>query len=119
MRNDISRDASASRLQNGRPVMNLKRWIVGLLAAGALSGCGVGLDDPEGQAAAGKQGVVQSKGNGPTSPQSTSKTGAETSTSGTVNMGDPYLPQDPVPLYVIHQQNGDPQNPGGGCTTCQ
>jgi hypothetical protein len=98
--------------------MNLKRWIVGLLAVGALSGCGVGLDDPEGQAAAGKQGVVQTKTGTPTTPQSTSKTGAEQSV-GTVNMGDPYLPQDPVPLYVIHQQNGDPQNPGSGCQTCQ
>jgi hypothetical protein len=99
--------------------MNLKRWIVGLLAVGALSGCGVGMDDPEGQAAAGKQGVVQSKNGNPTNPQSSSKTSAETSSTPTVNMGDPALPQDPVPLYVIHQNNGDPQNPNGGCMTCQ
>jgi len=99
--------------------MNLKRWIVGLLAVGALSGCGVGVDDPEGQAAIGQQGVVQTNKPNTPNPRSSSSTSAETSTSPTVNMGDPYLPQDPVPLFVIHQNNGDPQNPGGGCQTCQ
>lgn len=121
MRTDISRAPSASTLQNGRAVMNLKRWIVGLLAVGALSGCGVGVDDPEGQAAAGKQGVTQtSAATTPTTRTTNSTTSAENS-SPTVNMGgDTYLPQDPVPLLVIHRPAGDPMNPPGPqCLNCQ
>ncbi len=92
--------------------MTLKRWIVGLLAVGALSGCGVGVDDPEGQAAAGKQGVTQTQGTGTQASSKASATNnAAESSSPTVNMGDPYLPQDPVPLLQLHRNPGDPQNP--------
>ncbi|MFT3838450.1 MAG: hypothetical protein QM723_15840 [Myxococcaceae bacterium] len=78
------------------------------------------MDDPEGEAAAGKQGVTQTNGAAtPTSRASNSTTSAENSTP-TVNMGDTYLPQDPVPLFVIHRPAGDPMNPPGPpCLNCQ
>ena len=121
MASETSSVSVAPRLQYGKEVMNLKRWIVGLLAVVALGGCGVGVDDPEGQQAAGKTGQGLTPGKGNLAAQASTQTAAESGQT-TNTMGDDgtnYLPQDPVPLYVIHQQNGDPQNPGSGCQTCQ
>jgi hypothetical protein len=116
MPNDTLNAFVAPRLQYGKEVMNLKRWIVGLLAVVALGGCGVGVDDPEGQQAAGKtgQGLTPGKG-GNVTAQSASHTSAEmgaTTNNSMGNDGTTYLPQDPVPLFIIHGNN--PDDPNGG-----
>ncbi len=112
MRNDtlpnFTLDGSASGLQNGKNVMVLKKWIVGLLAAAALTGCGVGVDDPEGQAAMGQtqQAVIALPAS------KTSETAVASGQSVTPSLTDPYLPQDPVPLSpVVRMIVGGPGNP--------
>jgi len=116
MANETSSVFVAPRLQYGKEVMNLKRWIVGLLAVVALGGCGVGVDDPEGQQAAGKtgQGLTPGKGNvaAQTSTQTAAESGQTTNTMG--DDGTNYLPQDPVPLFIIHQNGPQPGDPGSG-----
>jgi hypothetical protein len=75
----------------------MKSMIVGLLAVVGLSACGVGADDPEGQAAVGQaqQAVyVDASGN---VLAYTGQTTAAPSTPG--NGGVNELPQDPVPVH--------------------
>ena len=89
--------SEASRLQGLRVTMRMKSMIVGLLAVVGLSACGVGMDDPEGQAAVGRtqQAVyVDPSGN---VLAYTGQTTAAPSTPG--NGGVSELPQDPVPVH--------------------
>lgn len=94
--------SEASLLHGLRWTMRMKSMTVGLLAMLGLSACGVGVDDPEGQAATGgvtKQAIyVDQNGN------VLAKTGETTATpSAPGNGGENELPQDPVPLH-----NGNP-----------
>lgn len=73
----------------------MKSLLVGLLAVFALSGCGVGMDDPEGeQAALGSttQAVLTASGDNSLATQ--------TEIRGPITQ-DPLvaLPQDPIPDY--------------------
>jgi hypothetical protein len=89
----------------------MKRLAVGILAVMTLAGCGVGYDDPEGQAAAGvsaygtaTQGLIQADSTVPAAPaksvagEHTAQTGATSETTGLAVPGTRALPQDPVPL---------------------
>jgi hypothetical protein len=89
----------------------MKSLIVGFLAVAALSGCGVGVDDPEGQQA-GQAPVAQTQtaallGNTAAPQPDFIKTGGV----------DPHnaLPQDPIPLFegkvVPGQPPPDPFSP--------
>ena len=92
---------TAPRLQR---VPSMKSIVVGLLAVFTLSGCGVGMDEPEGeQAAAGVSKVELMSASGDNS------TTAQGEMRGPLN-GDPRvgLPQDPIPVYV-----GNPAGPAG------
>lgn len=90
----------ASRLQSLR---GMKSSTVAMLAALFLAGCGVGVDDPEGQQAAAGYGVMaqglmstgSSNDFGTTGTPTLQKLG-----SGTVSAvdGTRALPQDPVPI---------------------
>ncbi|MBI3183371.1 MAG: hypothetical protein HYZ28_14635 [Myxococcales bacterium] len=83
------------------------RWLTAGILASLLWGCGVGVDDPEGQAAAGLGPAVvkeQSQRSQLTGDQTKSAASAEGSQTGQKTGGsisyDPnkVLPQDPVPL---------------------
>ena len=102
---------------------NMKRLAVGILAAVALAGCGVGVDDPEGQAAAGVsayaatgQGLTQVDPNAPAAPvksavgERTAQATETSETTGLVVPGVRGLPQDPVPLMP---RGGYPVQPVG------
>ena len=89
--------SEASQLQGLRVTMRMKSMIVGLLAVVGLSACGVGVDDPEGQAAMGQtQQAVYMDANGNVLAY-TGQTTAAPSTPG--NGGTQELPQDPVPVH--------------------
>jgi hypothetical protein len=104
--------SEASRLQREQTTMRTKWMTVGLLAMLGLSACGVGMDDPEGQAALGganpqqAQQAVYVDSDGKVlaiaplvvAPQAV---GTPQTPGGT---GDNTLPQDPVPIH-------DPGNP--------
>lgn len=78
---------TALRLQG---VLIMKSTIVGLLAVVALGGCGVGLDDPEGQ-----QAVA-----GSTSAALITKPAPDQPELLKPRATDPHaLPQDPIPLF--------------------
>ena len=82
----------------------MKSIVVGLLAVFALTGCGVGMDDLEGEQAAtrvSKAELMSGTGDNSTTAQGEMR--------GPVN-GDPRvaLPQDPIPVYV-----GNPAGPAG------
>ena len=76
-------------------VMRMKSILVGLLAVFALTGCGVGMDDIEGQQAAPSKTTSQLKA--ATSDNSVS---AQGEMRAPINQ-DPrvLLPQDPIPDY--------------------
>ena len=93
------------------------RWIVGILAALALTGCGVGVDDPEGQAAAGVTANGQAQAASlDVASQKSSGSADTTPVQGTGNTSELTLkpvqshglPQDPVPY------DGPPGLGGGG-----
>ncbi len=98
----------------------MKRCIVAILAAVTWLGCGVGVDDPEGQAAvknhpvwrASRQGLAPSDGQTqrPSDPD-----GAQGgSTTGNLPVNPRVLPQDPVPLLPTPPTPPDsagPSNP--------
>jgi hypothetical protein len=106
--------SEASRLQRVETTMRTKWMTVGLLAMLGLSACGVGLDDPEGQAALGinqqplaqQQQTVYVDSDGKVlaivpevvTPQAL---GSPQTPGGN---GNNALPQDPVPIH-------DPGNP--------
>ena len=82
----------------------MKAMIVGLLAVAALSGCGVGLDDPEGQqAAAGstRSAALMNTPNNPSADQPDLVKGPGL---------NPHiaLPQDPIPLFDAKVAPGQP-----------
>ncbi len=88
---------TASRLQKG---CTMKAMIVGLLAVAALSGCGVGLDDPQGQQAVGSTTSAALMNNpAPGQPDLVKGTGYDPRTA---------LPQDPIPLFDAKQGPGQP-----------
>ena len=95
---------------------------VGILAALALAGCGVGVDDPEGQAAANlagysstAQGLTQADSQAPAAPafalvaQPGAQAGENPDSKGAFDRNPVGLPQDPVPL---HGGQGRPVGPG-------
>lgn len=76
--------------------LSMKSILVGFLAVAALSGCGVGMDDPEGQQAATGQTTAQLMG-----------TNSDNTASAQAEMRGPQgqdprtmLPQDPIPVLV-------------------
>lgn len=83
---------SALGLQRGT---RMKSILVGFVAAVVLSGCGVGVDDPEGlEASTGTTSVaLMGNGDNTTTAQAEFRNGTG---------GDPRieLPQDPIPVYV-------------------
>lgn len=96
--------SEASRLQKGMAVMRIKWISVGLVAMLGLSACGVGVDDPEGQAAAAAAGAPVTGTNeqalavGPDGYP----VGVPNEVPGAVvlpNGGTQMLPQDPVPIH--------------------
>ena len=91
---------TASRLQRGS---TMKAMIVGLLAVAALTGCGVGLNDPEGQQAVGSTtaAALMNNPNNPTGnqPDLVKGTGPDPRTA---------LPQDPIPLFDAKVAPGQP-----------
>ncbi|MFZ5471359.1 MAG: membrane lipoprotein lipid attachment site-containing protein [Myxococcota bacterium] len=70
----------------------MKRITVGIVAVLALAGCGVGVDDPEGQAAVGtvQSALMTTEGGGQT-PVVVSP----------VPVGSRALPQDPDPIFPV------------------
>ncbi len=82
----------APRLQRGP---RMKSIFVGLLAVFALTGCGVGMDDPEGEQAASRKTATELM-----AASSDNSRSAQGEMRGPVN-GDPrvQLPQDPIPVY--------------------
>ncbi len=114
----------ASGLQNPS---GMKLWTAAFLAILALAGCGVGVDDPAGQAAASGAdlgvatqalGQADSAGEakGPTAASASSaasRISQAAETTGGSGLPDPGvhgLPQDPVPLKP---GPGRPDNRGG------
>jgi hypothetical protein len=87
----------ASQLQKGLHVMRIKLFTVGMLAMLALGACGVGVDDPQGQAAAtgGAQQAQQALGldGKPVGPLDEAPGGMPGSPEWS------SLPQDPVPIH--------------------
>ena len=86
--------SEASQLQKGLYVMRIKLLTVGMLAMLALGACGVGVDDPQGQAAA--TGVAQQAlglDGQPVGPIDEAP-GAPGASPGWTS-----LPQDPVPIH--------------------
>ena len=105
----VSEGTAAPRLQKG---FGMKRLTVCLLAIVGLSACGVGVDDPEGQAA------LEQTQNGFATTSQAAATSTETRPDGTPAAaptfqgtatvappmpvpGQDYLPQDPQPTRVI------------------
>ena len=89
---------TAPRLQR---VPRMKLICVGLLAVVALTGCGVGMDDPEGAQAALGASAALMMGEGSMMNDSSDKpTPGQREVVGVVK-GDPRvaLPQDPIPVY--------------------
>jgi hypothetical protein len=103
----------ASRLQSGCAMLSWKRISVGILAAVLLAGCGVGVDDPEGQAAAGltprygesAAGLGRTDGAVDTASAQTKQTPA---TTGQIDptTNPAVLPQDPVPMLPEKEPRG-------------
>ncbi len=83
---------TAPRLQRGP---SMKSIFVGLLAVFALTGCGVGMDDIEGEQAVSAKAV-----NGLAAGAKDNSLSAQAGLRGPVN-GDPRyaLPQDPIPVF--------------------
>jgi hypothetical protein len=78
--------------------MRIGFFTVGLLAMLGFSGCGVGVDDPEGMAAAtGAQGQALLDANGQPLPPPPNE--LPTTDPGDKKPGDSNLPQDPVPIH--------------------
>ena len=97
---------SETTMENTAPtlqrVLSMKAMIVGLLAVVALGGCGVGLDDPEGQqAVSGSTSAALMSNKAPPEQPDLVKGG---------NGGCPTtaLPQDPIPLFDAKQGPGQP-----------
>lgn len=105
------------------------KWTVGILAAALIVGCGVGVDDPEGQAAAGIAIVSDTQAldadEDTSVTQGTSSSGAadggtssssEPATSGT-SLGGPsspnQAPQDPIPAIDTMGPSADLMNTEG------
>src|SRR2546429_237319 len=91
--------SEASGLQGPRVDMRIRWMTGGLLAVMGLSACGVGVDDPQGQAAAGvtQQAVyVTQDGN---VLAYTTQTTAQTTAAPSAPGGTNELPQDPVPVH--------------------
>lgn len=95
---------SAFGLQRG---MGMKSILVGFVAAVALSGCGVGMDDPEGTEAATGQNTVGLVA-------TTENTATAQADFRGPNGQDPRtaLPQDPIPVYVGQSVPSAPGRPG-------
>ncbi len=112
--------SEASRLQRVETTMRTKWMTVGLLAMLGLSACGVGMDDPEGQAALGINQQQQ-----PLTQQQTVYVDSDGKVLAIVpavvapqavgtpqvpgGSGNNALPQDPVPIH-------DPGNPPSSTT---
>ena len=85
-----------SRLKNSAPTLQraprMKSILVGFVAVFALTGCGVGMDDVEGEDAATATASRDLASN---------STGSQTELRGPIG-GDPLvaLPQDPIPVYT-------------------
>jgi hypothetical protein len=102
----MSERAAASRLQKG----TVMKWtLVGFLAVAALSGCGVGVDDAEGQEAAALSQSAPLLQDKPSNGQG-DYFGALTCTT--------CLPQDPIPNFDSKSVGGAPGTPlpEGGAT---
>ena len=88
---------TASSLQR---VLGMKAMIVGLLAGVALAGCGVGLNDAEGQqAVAGSSAAALLNNPSEGQPDLVRGAGPDPRTA---------LPQDPIPLFNSKQGPGTP-----------
>lgn len=101
----------ASQLQRG--VVMMVR-VVAILAAVALSGCGVGVeaDDPEGQAAmASSQGLLAGCADPMVCPE-TPVAPRPSSPVATQVPGTVALPQDPIPWRPTVTPTARPLNPG-------
>ena len=83
--------------------MELKRWTVGLLAGAALawSGCGVGVDDPEAQAATGAATPTQQALGGQTLSPTKDPIPSPADPNAPPLVDINKLPQDPVPIVVL------------------
>lgn len=88
----------------------MRRFAVAILSAVALWGCGVGVDDPEGQAAAGPTTAASAQA-------LTSAQEGENKGSVTAVDASPRLPQDPIPIKPAGRpdpsQGPGPFNPRG------
>ena len=92
---------TASRLQRGS---TMKAMIVGLLAVAALTGCGVGLNDPEGQQAAVGNTTSAALMNNPNNPSGDQPDLVK----GQGPNPHTALPQDPIPLFDAKVAPGQP-----------
>lgn len=99
MSETTSMKKSALTLQR---VLTMKSTLVGLLAVVALTGCGVGLDDPEGaDAVTGKSAAAM------ISEKADKSTGSQGDFSQRPGMvPHTALPQDPIPLFDAKPMNG-------------
>ncbi len=76
-------------------VLSMKSIIVGLLAVFALTGCGVGMDDPEAQQAATGKTTAQL-----VADREDNAAAGQAELRRPVNQAPaPALPQDPIPIY--------------------
>lgn len=105
-------EAKAPGLQRSS---TMKRWLVGMVAAVSLAGCGVGVDDPEGRSAAGleqvQNGLMAQDTVANATPSANTATSLADPVASSVQPSSPgtpnALPQDPVPLIT-----GRPFGPG-------
>ena len=101
-------------------IVRAMKFTVGILAEALLAGCGVGLDDPEGQAAAGAyfaSGTQALTVNSTPVENGTTAPDAGTTATTTGSGAPANAPQDPIPaIDGFHSLNTDLNAPLPGFT---